>query len=139
MEQLIKHIYRRLAKEEWRFLPSGLKSGKIGLAVFLALYSDFFSNNSSRKLSAKILYDLLQDISLLPYGLVSGKMGIAWSLYLLYQRDILERDEPLDDLLNPYGVSIYTASTHSAFSSLQGMTCFPEESICCDSATPIVH
>lgn len=98
MEQLIKHIYRRLAKKEWRFLPSKLKGGKMGLAVFFALYSDSFSNNSSRKLSAKILYNLLQDISLLPYGLVSGKMGIAWSLYLLYQRGILEKDEPLDDL-----------------------------------------
>ena len=97
MKQLIRHIYRRLAKEEWAFLPSELKGGKIGLAVFLALYSDSFNNNSSRKLSAKILYNLLQDISSLPYGLVSGKTGIAWSLYLLYQRGILEQDEPLDD------------------------------------------
>lgn len=98
MEQLIRHIYRRLAKEEWAFLPSELKGGKIGLVVFLALYSDSFSNNSSRKLSTMILYNLLQDISSFPYGLVSGKMGIAWSLYLLYQRGILEQDEPLHDL-----------------------------------------
>lgn len=98
MEQLIGHIYHRLAKEAWAFLPSELKGGKIGLAVFFALYSDSFNNNSSRKLSAKILYNLLQDISSLPYGLVSGKMGIAWSLYLLYQRGILEQDEPLHDL-----------------------------------------
>lgn len=98
MEQLVKYIYRRLAKEEWASLPSGLKGGKMGLTVFFALYSDSFSNNRSRKLSAKILYNLLQDIASLPYGLVLGKLGIAWSLYLLCKRGILERDEPLDDL-----------------------------------------
>ena len=93
MEQLLKYIYHRLTKEKWGILPLGLKNGKMGLALFFALYSYRFGNTRSRMLSIEIFHYVLSHRFLLPFSILSGKMGLSWSLSLLYQKSILEKDE----------------------------------------------
>lgn len=100
MNTLLKHIYDRLRKEDWPVLPSSLKDGKIGLMLFFALYSEHTGNSRSRKLSATILSDLVSDTGRQDLGLLSGKLGMPWSLNLLIQEGILEKDELLDRYLS---------------------------------------
>lgn len=100
MEELLKLIYHRLIKEEWTALPEGLKGGKVGLMLFLGLYSDSFGNRYSRNLSSRILIEMLLIGLQLPCGLLLGRMGLAWSLFLLCQKGIVEKDKELDNFLN---------------------------------------
>lgn len=96
---LLKRIYHRLLKEDWNALPLGLKGGRIGLTVFFALCSESFINSRARKLSGQILSNILGNSTSLSNGLLSGKLGLAWSLHLLCQKSILERDKYLEEFL----------------------------------------
>lgn len=139
VEQLLKHIYHRLAKEESSILFLGLKNGKIGLALFFALYSYRLGHNYSRKLSIKILYYVFSHHFLLPCSILFGKMGFSWSLSLLYQKSILEKDEIIEKFLS----SVMSEYMHRYYFALTQVTwrtiCSLEEFICCSSTVLIIY
>lgn len=107
-----------MAKEESSILFLGLKNGKIGLALFFALYSYRLGHNYSRKLSIKILYYVFSHRFLLPCSILFGKMGFSWSLSLLYQKSILEKDEIIEKFLS----SVMSEYMHRYYFALTQVT-----------------
>lgn len=97
--KLLKHIFRILCKAEWTTLPFGLKGGKIGIMLFVALYSEYTKNVWARNLSIRMLQDILKNKTIQHYTLISGKLGTAWALHLLYRKGILERNGALNEIL----------------------------------------
>lgn len=89
-DQLTHIIYNKLSNLELKSLPFGLKNGKIGLALFLALYSEYFHNLHARNLTEKILELLINDKKISSDTLLDGKLGLAWALLYLNRKEIID-------------------------------------------------
>lgn len=96
---LLNNIQLKLLKENWSVLPIGLKEGKIGIMLFFSLYSEFSNNNNARIISSNILLDIMSSIGKLSCSLLSGNLGLSWSIRLLIQKSILKRNKSLDKYL----------------------------------------
>lgn len=88
-DELLDHIYSRLLLVDWRKLIQSLRNGKMGIALFLALYSEARQNQKARNLSTLLLANTLQETHLLPCSLLDGKLGIFWGLRYLANKKIV--------------------------------------------------
>ena len=88
--QLADIIYKKLSNLKLESLPFGLKNGKVGLALFLALYSEYFHNLHARNLAEKILELLINDKKISSDTLLEGKLGLAWALLYLNRKEIID-------------------------------------------------
>ena len=100
--KILKLIYKKLRNTEWEKLPFGLRGGKIGCMLFVALYSECMKNARARNLSTRMLQDIISDKTVQHYTLISGKLGAAWALYVLNRKGILEKDEALNAILTSF-------------------------------------
>lgn len=100
--KILKLIYKKLRNTEWEKLPFGLRGGKIGCMLFVALYSECMKNARARNLSTRMLQDIISDKTVQHYTLISGKLGAAWALYVLNRKGILEKDEALNGILTSF-------------------------------------
>ncbi|MDO5419624.1 MAG: hypothetical protein Q4F50_06140 [Bacteroides sp.] len=97
--KLLTRIYRKLKNYEWEKLPINFKGGKTGLMLFLTLYSEVVNNTHARNLSTRILFSLVRDNTTARHTILTGKLGMAWALYFLCQKEILEKNESLEGIL----------------------------------------
>lgn len=97
---VLKLINNLLYRECSSCIPLGLKGGKLGIAIFWALYSEKVMNASCRKRATRILNDIIVNIELLSDSFLSGKMGFGWGMFFLINRGILSLDSEMQNLLN---------------------------------------
>lgn len=96
--KLLASIYRKLIKSEWEELPYGLKGGKIGLLIFMALYYELTGNGKARNLAGSILHNVRKERRAHHCTFMDGSLGLAWALYLLSQKGVMEHDASLENL-----------------------------------------
>ena len=110
---ILKSINKLLNKEYSPYIPSGLKDGKLGIAIFWALYSEKVMNANCRKKATRIFNDIIGHFDLLPDNFLFGKMGLGWGMLLLISKDILELDNEVQSLLNSISkLSSYSLNGH---------------------------
>lgn len=97
---VLKFINNLLYRECSSCIPLGLKGGKLGIAIFWALYSEKVMNASCRKRATRVLNDIIGNIELLSDNFLSGKMGFGWGMFLLINKGILNLDSEMQSLLN---------------------------------------
>lgn len=126
---VLKLINNLLYRECSSCIPLGLKGGKLGIAIFWALYSEKVMNASCRKRATRILNDIIVNIELLSDSFLSGKMGFGWGMFFLINRGILSLDSEMQNLLNYISrLSSYSLDGHPFQLSLDD--CLFSKGIC---------
>lgn len=100
MEKTLDAIYRRLVRIQSEPLVAGLRSGKAGLLLFMALYSEWKNHGRARSVSARLLAEVTHEAYSLPTRLVDGSWGILWTLQYLCDKGILETDDVIQRMLH---------------------------------------
>lgn len=116
-ETLLKEIYRSMARADLTMLPTGLRGGKMGWCLFLAIYSEISGNSRARHLSSVLMSETLICVRSMPTGLTEGLGGIIWALEYLKAKNMIEMDENLRKIYN-YAmtermVNSSTSATHN--------------------------
>lgn len=93
--ELVDDIYKQLINEDWKHLPPYLKGGKMGMGMFMALYSEYKNCRKARNVSAQILPEVLKSMHNLPNHILNGKAGIVWGIKYLSKKNILEEDHTI--------------------------------------------
>lgn len=97
----LKLIYWNINRMENCHLPLGLKDGKVGVLLFCALYSELLQQSRLRNRCHQLLVEVIEDIPSMQGKLFSGSWGVLWTLQLLIDKKILEKDEALDMVIQP--------------------------------------
>lgn len=100
MEKTLDTIYRRLIRLQSETLSAGLRNGKTGLLLFMALYSEWKNHGRARNVSARLLAEVTQEAYTLPARLMDGSWGILWTLLRLCDKGILETDDAIRRILH---------------------------------------
>lgn len=98
MKRLLDCISYRLSKENWGLYQSRLKGGKMGLCLFLALYSELTQNSKVRSVAVSVLNEACRSVRSLPCSLLYGNMGIIWGIKYLSRKGILEENGEIFNL-----------------------------------------
>lgn len=98
-QDLVSIIYRNLVKTQWEYLQYHLKGGKVGLMLFMALYSERTGDTKAVNLLERMLCGVSKGIMTRPCTLLKGNLGVAWALLLLCKKGIIETNRSLDTLL----------------------------------------
>lgn len=100
MEKTLDAIYRRLIRMQSEPLVAGLRNGKTGLLLFMALYSEWKNHGRARNVSACLLAEVIKEVHTLPFGLMNGSWGLLWVLQRLCNMGILEKDDSILRIIN---------------------------------------
>ena len=109
MEKTLDTIYRRLIRLQSEPLSAGLRNGKTGLLLFMALYSEWKNHGRARNVSARLLEEVTQEAYTLPARLMDGSWGILWTLQRLCDKGILETDDAIRRILHQLTFSCRTS------------------------------
>lgn len=109
MEKTLDTIYRRLIRLQSEPLSAGLRNGKTGLLLFMALYSEWKNHGRARNVSARLLAEVTQEAHTLPARLMDGSWGILWTLQRLCDKGILETDDAIRRILHQLTFSCRTS------------------------------
>lgn len=100
MKKILVDIYRSLYGYLDSDLPLGLRNGKIGILLFMALYSEYMKDKQARDISERLLAEIIPKVYSLPVRLKDGSWGALWVLQHLCNWEILEKDETMQRTLN---------------------------------------
>lgn len=98
MKELSDYIYHRITIEDYASLPSGLKGGRMGICLFLALYLKKKKGKKGRKMLSAILTDAIKELPNLPCSLLNGAMGTGWAIQYLSVNEILSFKDEISKL-----------------------------------------
>lgn len=87
---LVASIHDKLLCADWTKLTYSLKDGFIGIAIFLAQYSEFRRDKRARDLSTTILAQALKGVDTFSGSLLYGRLGVYWTLRYLSNQGILQ-------------------------------------------------
>lgn len=94
-KNLLRDIYLSMARTDFAMLSNGLKDGKMGWSLFLALYSEKNGNSHVRHLSSVLMSEALENVRNMEVNLLEGTGGVIWALGYLKAKDMIEMDENL--------------------------------------------
>jgi len=115
-QNILNDIYRSMAESNFAILSYGLRAGKMGWSLFLALYSERNGNSRARRLASELMTEALTHVRNMPAGLTEGTGGIIWALEYLKARSMIEIDDNLKKVYNyvmtDHMVRSSTGATH---------------------------
>lgn len=100
MKKIVVDIYRSLYRLAGSDIPLGLLNGKMGVMLFMALYSEWEKHEKARNASASLLAEVIKGVHTIPSGLMNGSWGLLWVLQRLCNMEILERDDSILRIIN---------------------------------------
>lgn len=109
MEKILVDIYRCLYRLTDSDLPFGLRNGKAGVMLLMALYSEWEKHEKARNISASLLAEVVKRTHTLPARLMDGSWGILWTLQHLCDKGILETDDAIRRILHQLTFSCRTS------------------------------
>lgn len=106
----IDQIFSEITSKEYQIQNFGLFHGKMGVAIFLYLYSQTINNSNIEELAEEYLDEVIayvENFKNIKLSFEQGLLGIAWGLSFLIEENIIDGD--INEILSDFDDIIFNS------------------------------